>query len=80
MTGNSPKGPGDLFPEGTTREQIEGAPDAVVTKGVRVSDPSRRMQTYEKRVKVNGKVDRVRVIVDSADNNRVITTFPVRSE
>jgi|GEM_PF-1474402 len=79
VTGNSPKGPGDLFAPGTTREQIEKAADTVVTKGVRLSDQSDPIQVYEKRVKVNGNVDRVRVIVDSTDNNRVITAFPARS-
>jgi hypothetical protein len=80
VTGDSPKGPGDLFPDGTTREQVEKAAVTVVAKGVRISKPHKQIQTYEKRVKVNGKSDRVRVLVDSADNNRVITTFPARSK
>ncbi len=80
VTGNSTRGPGDLFADGTTREQVENAADTVVTKGVRISKPHKQMQTYEKRVKVNGQADRVRVIVDSADNNRVITAFPARSK
>lgn len=80
MTGNAPGGHGDLFAPGTTRAQVEKAADRVVLKGTRVSDPSRRIQTYEKRVKVNGQADRVRTIVDSHDSNRVITIFPARSE
>ncbi len=80
VTGNSAQGPGDLFAKGTTRAQIDAATKKVVLKGTRISDPKYRMQTYEKRIKVNGKVDRVRVTVDSHDHNRVITAFPVRSE
>jgi len=79
VTGTHTKKGGDLFPAGTTRSQIEEAVKEVVEKGVRTSDPSKRMQTFEKRIKVNGRRDRVRVIVDSANGN-VITAFPVRSE
>jgi len=43
-----------------------------------VSDPNRQLQVFEKRIKVNGLRDRVRVIVDSQDANRVISIFPVR--
>lgn len=32
------------------------------------------------RIVVNGRRDRVRVVVDSDDGNRVVTMFPVRSE
>src|SRR5262249_9308966 len=80
ITGTHPHGPGDLFAPGTTRAQLEKAADYLVDKGTRISDPSRRIQTFEKRMKVNGVRDRVRVIVDSHDGNRVITMFPVRSE
>ena len=78
ITGNHPNGPGDLFAPGTTRKQIEEAAKILVKKGTRISDPSRRIQTFEKVIKVNGKRDLVRVIVDSDDFNRVITIFPVR--
>ncbi|WP_207636340.1 hypothetical protein [Acetivibrio clariflavus] len=78
VTGNHPKGSGDLFPSGTTRKQIEDAAQIVVKKGTRISDPSKRIQTFEKVIKVNGRRDLVRVIVDADDFNRVITIFPVR--
>jgi hypothetical protein len=42
------------------------------------SDSSKRMQTFEKKIVVNGRKDLVRVVVDSKDGNRVITVFPVR--
>lgn len=80
VTGNAPEGPGDLFAPGTTRAQIEQAARTLVKKGLRISDPSKRIQTFEKVITVNGQTDRVRVVVDSDDGNRVITIFPVRSE
>jgi hypothetical protein len=80
VTGDAPEGPGDLFAPGTTRAQIEQAARTLVKKGLRISDPSKRIQTFEKVITVNGQTDRVRVVVDSDDGNRVITIFPVRSE
>jgi hypothetical protein len=80
VTGNDPnKGPGDLFPPGTTREQLEDAAKKVIKNGTRVSDPSRTVQTFEDRIVVNGMRDRVRVVIDSS-TGEVITIFPVRSE
>lgn len=49
----------------------------MIEKGTRVSDPARRMQTYEKRMIVNGMRARYRLVVDSDDGNRIITFFPV---
>ncbi|QER40173.1 filamentous hemagglutinin N-terminal domain-containing protein [Acinetobacter suaedae] len=80
ISGTSAKGAGDLFVKGTTRSQIEEASTQLVLSGTRISDPSSRLQTYEKRIVINGQRDRVRVVVDSHDKNRVITIFPVRSE
>lgn len=80
VTGTHPDGAGDLFAPGTTREQLSQAAKDVVAKGTRLSNPSRTVQSFEDKVKVNGQRDRVRVVVDSSDNNRVITMFPVRSE
>ncbi|WP_123725914.1 RHS repeat-associated core domain-containing protein [Pseudomonas protegens] len=80
ISGTHPEGAGDLFPAGTTQDQIQKACECLVKKGTRISDPSRRIQTFEKRMKVNGKKDRVRGVFDSQDNNRTITVFPVRSE
>jgi RHS repeat-associated protein len=78
VTGNHPSGPGDLFAPGTTRSQLDRAAQDLVKKGTRVSDPSSPLQIFEKRMVVNGVRDRVRVVVDPDDANRVITIFPVR--
>jgi RHS repeat-associated protein len=78
ISGNHPDGPGDLFASCVTRDELQGAARRIVQKGTRVSDPRRRIQTLEKRVKVAGRRERVRLIVDSEDSNRVITMFPVR--
>ncbi|MEU5534999.1 hypothetical protein [Streptomyces sp. NPDC020362] len=40
------------------------------------SDLARRIQTFEKRMTVNGMSARYRLIVDSEDGNRVITFLP----
>ncbi|MEU4475645.1 DUF6531 domain-containing protein, partial [Micromonospora sp. NPDC023888] len=78
VSGNHPNGPGDLFASGTTRDQLTAAAETIVQRGTRISDPARRLQTFEKKMKINGVRDWVRVIVDSDDANRVITIFPVR--
>ena len=80
ISGTHPSGAGDLFPEGTTKEKILKVCECLVKKGARISDPNRQIQTFEKRVKVNGRKDRVRGVFDSEDGNRTITVFPVRSE
>jgi hypothetical protein len=77
VTGNAPEGAGDLFAPGTTRAQLQEAAETIVDRGTRISDPSRRLQTFERRITINGKSDNVRVTVDTADG-RVITIFPVR--
>ncbi|MFJ4458451.1 RHS repeat-associated core domain-containing protein, partial [Pseudomonas sp. NPDC089392] len=77
---NTQKGNGDLFAAGTTQLQIQEACECLVKQGTRVSAPDKRIQTFEKRMKVNGKRDRIRGIFDSSDSNRTITIFPVRSE
>lgn len=78
VTGDDAKGDGDLFAPGTTRAQIEQAARTLVKKGLRVTDPSKQVQIFEKVITVNGKTDLVRILVDSDDGNRVITIFPVR--
>ena len=79
VTGHHPKGAGDLFAPGTTRAQVEQAIRRVIKKGRRLTpDGTRRMQTFEHRVTVNGQTDVIRVTVDSWDGNRVITAFPAR--
>jgi RHS repeat-associated protein len=79
ILGNDPKGDGDLFPPGTTRQQLEDLAQKVINKGTRTSDPSKRMQTFEYRDKFNGQRDRIKVYVDSY-TGEVITIYPVRSE
>ena len=69
-----------MFPPGTTRKELEDVASKIVQKGNRISDPSRRVQSFERVVKVGGRRDRVRVVVDSDDGNRVVTMHPVRSE
>jgi RHS repeat-associated protein len=79
ITGNHPKGAGDLFAAGTSKLQLERAANKIIKKGNRVTeDITARMQTFEKKMVINGKKDLVRMTVDSLDNNRVITMFPVR--
>jgi Flp pilus assembly pilin Flp len=78
VTGDDPKGPGDLFAPGTTRAQIEQAARTLVKKGLRITDPSKRIQIFEKVITVNGKTEMVQVVVDSDDGNRVITIYPAR--
>ncbi|THJ31120.1 RHS repeat protein [Lampropedia aestuarii] len=80
ITGNSQQGPGDLFPPGTTQDQIQCLCELLVKKGTRITDPSRRIQTFEIKTKVNGLRARFRGIFDSKDQNRTITTFPVLRE
>jgi len=69
---------GDLFAPGTTRAMLQAAVVKIVGKGVRVSDhPSRRLQSFEDRLRINGQVDVIKAIVDVVDC-RVITVFPVQ--
>ncbi|MEU0597289.1 RHS repeat-associated core domain-containing protein [Streptomyces sp. NPDC006393] len=77
IAGTASGGHGDLMPPSTTRAQVEKAAQTMIDKGTRVSDPARRMQTFEKRMVVNGMRARYRLVVDSEDGNRIITFFPV---
>jgi hypothetical protein len=79
IVGNHPsRRPRDLFVSGTTRQQLERAAKEIVQDGVRISPPDRRIQSFQKKIKVNGQRDLVQVVVDAHDGNRVITIFPVR--
>jgi hypothetical protein len=77
ITGNHPNGPGALFPPGTSREQLLEAAKDIVKNGTRISNPGRRIQIFQMKVKINGRKNLVRVVVDADDANRVITMFPV---
>ncbi|HEX8704890.1 MAG TPA: hypothetical protein VF815_39015 [Myxococcaceae bacterium] len=78
ITGNHPNGSGDLFAPGTTRAQLQKAAEEIVKNGNRISAPGRRLQTFQMKVKINGRSDVIRLVVDSDDANRVITMFPVK--
>ena len=77
-TGNAAGGAGDLFPNGTTRAQLETAAKDVVKSGVRNSDPNRAVQVFQRRIMVNGVRRTVRAVI--GPNGHVITIFPVMSE
>jgi len=79
ITGNHPRGAGDLFRTGTSRRQLQQAANKVVKGGHRKTvDSLRRIQTFERKIVVNGKKDLVRVTIDTHEQNKVITMFPVR--
>ncbi|EJL68413.1 RHS repeat-associated core domain protein containing protein, partial [Variovorax sp. CF313] len=80
ISGTSSQGPGDLFPPGTTQDQIQCLCELLAKSGTRISNPSSRIQTFEKRTVVNGVRGRYRAVFDSQDGNRTITAFPVKSE
>jgi len=67
---------GDLFPSGTTHDQIIDGIEKVFSKGTRVSDPNRVVQTFQKRIKINGQSANYRLIVDT-NNSDVITFFKI---
>ncbi len=80
ITGNSAKVPGNLFPTGTTRAELEKAVEQIVEKGTRSSaNRQSTMQNFEDRFKIKGERLRVRVTVDTA-TGEVITMFPIKSE
>ncbi len=75
ISGTAPGGHGDLMPPTATRAQVQAAAEKLVEKGTRVSDPARTLQTFEKRMTVNGMRANYRLIVDSTDRNRIIAFF-----
>jgi hypothetical protein len=74
ITGADPGG--DLFPDGTTRADLEEAAAELTQGGSRLSNPYRRMQTFTGRIKVHGVSMNVSVTIDAVDG-RVITIFPM---
>ena len=79
ITGNHPKGPGDLFEPNTTRSEVEALARKVIKKGVRISDPSKVMQTFEYKTKFQGKRERFKASVKTT-TEELITVYPARSE
>ncbi|MEM7584269.1 MAG: hypothetical protein AAF560_12850 [Acidobacteriota bacterium] len=77
VSGTKSHGVADLFPAGTTREQLQKLADDIVDNGERISEVGKTIQNFEKRVTINGQSDTVRVVVDTSDGS-VITMFPVR--
>ncbi len=65
---------GDLFPTGTTNDQIFDAIGDVYSRGTRVSDPAKAVQTFERRTKINGETGNYRLIVDQK-NQEIVTFF-----
>lgn len=76
VTGDSPKGAGDLFPPGTTREELQALAERVVARGARREREAIRIQSFTRRVTIRGRSMQVLVSVDSVDG-RVITMFPI---
>lgn len=76
IDGDDAAGDGDLFAPGTTRAQVQQAAEEAVSRGTRQSNPQRRIQTFERRMTVNGQRANYRVVVDSMDDS-VITMFPI---
>ncbi|MEN7547398.1 RHS repeat-associated core domain-containing protein [Rapidithrix thailandica] len=59
ITGNHPNGTGDLFEPGTSRQNLENAARKIIKKGKRVTvDITRRMQTFEMKIKIQGNKKR----------------------
>ncbi|WP_170833407.1 hypothetical protein [Litoreibacter albidus] len=71
-----PDGEADLFAPGTTREQLQAATDEIVQKGVRQTPPTSRVQTFERRMTINGLRANYKVVVDTVDDS-VITMYPM---
>jgi RHS repeat-associated protein len=75
---------GDLFrirpgsSAADVERQLERAMERMWHSGQRISDPNRVMQTFERRMTINGMSARYRMVVDTA-NNRIITFFPALS-
>ena len=64
---------GDLFPSGTTIEQILKGIEEVFAKGTRQTDPKKTMQQYHKRIKINGESANYGLWVDI--KNKIIVIF-----
>ncbi|MET0136315.1 MAG: polymorphic toxin-type HINT domain-containing protein [Kibdelosporangium sp.] len=68
---------GSLFAPGTTRDQVSAAAEELVRRGTRQSDPGQQLQVFEGRMNINGLRTNYRLLVDSADGNRIHTMFPI---
>lgn len=69
-------GEGELFPTGTTVEQIINGIEEVYSKGTRTLDPNKGVQIFEKRISLNGISENYRLLVDN-QQNYIITFFKI---
>jgi hypothetical protein len=60
------------------QDQLERAIDRVWHGGQRISEAGKVMQTFEKRMTINGLTARYKLVVDTAAN-RIVTFFPAIS-
>jgi RHS repeat-associated protein len=66
---------GDKFAPGTTRAQLETAANQIVRKGQRISEPHLPVQTFQERMRINGKTAQYRVNV-LMRNGEVVSMYP----
>ena len=76
IDGSDAIGDGDLFAPGTTRAQLQSAAEEMVEQGVRQSNPIAPVQTFERRMTINGMRANYRLIMNVEDGS-VITMFPI---
>jgi hypothetical protein len=57
---------------------LVSAAEEIIKEGTRLSRPGERIQTFQMKIKINGRRELVQVVVDSDDANRVITLFPIK--
>ncbi|WP_217430433.1 hypothetical protein [Parasulfitobacter algicola] len=71
-----PDGEADLFAPGTTREQLQDAADEIVQNGARQTPPTNKVQTFTKRMTINGMRANYKVVVDTV-TDEVVTMYPM---
>ncbi len=64
---------GDLFPSGTTIDQIVSGIGEVFAKGARQTQPNKTMQQFTKRIRINGEYANCSLWVDV--ENKIVVTF-----
>ena len=68
-----------MFEPNTTRAEIEALAEEVVSKGVRISDPRKVMQSFEYKTTFQGKREWFRASVKTT-TEELVTIFPIRNE
>jgi hypothetical protein len=79
ITGNHPKGAGDLFEPDTTRAEIESLAKKIIENGKRISQPDKALQIFEYKTTFQDKREWYRAVIDTAVEE-LVTIFPVRSD